>query len=125
ITPERSAVIIVGDVTLAEARAMAEAAFGQWSKGSGQPIALRAVKPPATPALVGVNLPRMPQTFVTLGVRGVPAGHPDEHALDMVSDLFGGQFNSRLNMRLREELGVSYGAQSTHDQNKAGGVFLA
>jgi predicted Zn-dependent peptidase len=45
------------------------------------------------------------------------------HAIVTVNALVGGQFTSRINRRLREEKGVTYGARSAFDFRRAAGLF--
>jgi predicted Zn-dependent peptidase len=108
--PRAAAVIFAGDITLAQAQALAEKSFGKWKGG-----ALRPKPPPAPPvpprqAVLFVPKPGLQQTLITVGRPGLQTGHPDEYALELASTVFGGFFGSRLNMNLREAKGYTYGA---------------
>jgi predicted Zn-dependent peptidase len=50
---------------------------------------------------------------------------PDFHAVSVMSAILGGLFNSRLNMKLREEKGYSYGASAGFDLRRGAGPFAA
>ena len=52
------------------------------------------------------------QTEIRIGHRGLPRRIPDFHAVSVMSAILGGLFNSRLNMKLREEKGYTYGASA-------------
>ena len=54
-----------------------------------------------------------------------PARIPDFHALSVLGAILGGLFNSRLNMKLREEKGYTYGAHAGFDLRRAAGPFSA
>jgi predicted Zn-dependent peptidase len=110
--PRAAAVIFAGDITLAQAQALAEKSFGKWKGG-----ALRPKPPPAPPApprqaVLFVPKPGLQQTIITMGRPGLQTGNPDEYALELASTVFGGFFGSRLNMNLREAKGYTYGANA-------------
>ena len=70
---------------------------------SSTPAPRRAVRPRHPPAGLGPDRdPRRP--------RGLPRRIPDFHAVSVMSAILGGLFNSRLNLKLREEKGYTYGA---------------
>jgi predicted Zn-dependent peptidase len=49
---------------------------------------------------------------------------PDYHALLVLNMVLGGQFVSRLNMKLREEKGYTYGARTSFDFRRGPGPFV-
>jgi predicted Zn-dependent peptidase len=65
------------------------------------------------------------QTEIRIGHRGLPRRIPDFHAVSVMSAILGGLFNSRLNMKLREEKGYSYGASAGFDLRRGAGPFGA
>lgn len=58
-----------------------------------------------------------------MGHVGVPRGHPDYFPLVVTNALFGGVFNSRINLNLRERHGYTYGASSAFDWRREAGPF--
>jgi predicted Zn-dependent peptidase len=48
------------------------------------------------------------QAHVEVGVRALPHGHPDRHALSVASQLLGGGPSSRLYLDIRDERGLAY-----------------
>ena len=72
-----------------------------------------------------VDKPGAPQTEIRVGHVGVPRRIPDFHALSVLGAILGGLFNSRLNMKLREEKGYTYGAHAGFDLRRAAGPFSA
>src|SRR5258708_35619925 len=65
------------------------------------------------------------QTEVRIGHIGVPRKVPDFHAVSVMSAILGGLFNSRLNRKLREEKGYTYGAGAGFDMRRGAGPFAA
>ncbi len=69
--------------------------------------------------------PGAAQSVLLASRRGPARGEPDAAALDVALAAVSGSFNSRLNMRLREELGYTYGARGGVSRRRHGGVFSA
>jgi zinc protease len=123
--PADSALVVAGDVTMAEARKLAEKWFGGWT---GQASA--AVTLPAAPAMqpthvVIVDKPGAPQTALEAYGVGVPSNSPDLQTLQVMNYVLGGSFASRINMNLREVHGYTYGASSQYVPYRAAGPFIA
>jgi predicted Zn-dependent peptidase len=72
-----------------------------------------------------VHRPGSVQTEIRVGHRGLPRRTPDFHAVSVMGAILGGLFNSRLNMRLREEKGYTYGAGAGFDMRRGAGPFSA
>jgi predicted Zn-dependent peptidase len=72
-----------------------------------------------------VHRPGSVQTEIRIGHRGLRRRIPDFHAVSVMSAILGGLFNSRLNMKLREEKGYTYGAGAGFDLRRAAGPFAA
>src|SRR6185295_10366499 len=68
--PDRAALAIAGDVSLAQARAFAESRFGAWKK-SATPVAVSIAEPPATVAskIYFVERPNSVQTNLIVGAQ--------------------------------------------------------
>lgn len=122
--PNRAWMAIAGDVTAEEGFALAEKHFGGW-KAVGRPDE-KLPAPPAPKAQVLIlDMPNAVQTQIVVGHLGVPRNHPDYLALQLGNQIFGGSFNSRLNMKLRANEGLTYGANSSFDPNRFAGTFQA
>jgi zinc protease len=116
---------LTGDVTPAEARLLAEKAFGKWS--SKTVISFKPPAPPVAPErkILLVDKPGSPQTaLLTFGV-GLPRGSADYPAATVMNTVLGGLFSSRINMNLREEHGYTYGAFSVFRFYRGTGPFVA
>jgi predicted Zn-dependent peptidase len=72
-----------------------------------------------------IHRPGSVQSEIRIGHPGVPRRVPDFHAISVMSAILGGLFNSRLNMRLREEKGYTYGCGAGFDMRRAAGPFSA
>lgn len=124
VGPGAAALIITGDVSLAQAKGWAEKFFGDW-KGKAVPPAAPA-PPPLPPREEVILVPKkgVNQTVVMIGRPAVPAGDPGEFELELASTVFGGFFGSRLNMNLREAKGYSYGAYAYLDNRLGPGPLV-
>lgn len=127
--PRHAVLIVTGDVTPAEARQWATAAFGGWTSPSNHATAAPAgrVESPAAPAtrVILVDKPGAPQSVIMIGAPGISRTTPDYAAITVMNTLLGGSFSSRLNDILREQRGYSYGAGSYYDLSAVPGPFVA
>jgi zinc protease len=111
--PGSSALVVSGDVTLAEAQALATKYFGSWSGGSAPAVTIPAPSPAAPGKLYVVDRQDAAQTYVTEFVPAPRRQTPDYYTLSLADTVFGGGgFGTRLNLNLREEKGYSYGVFS-------------
>jgi zinc protease len=123
--PADSALVLVGDVTVPEAKKLAEEYFGKWTGKAAAEITLPAAPPAPTTHVVIVDKPGAPQTALEAFGLGVPANSPDLQTLQVMNYVLGGSFASRINMNLREVHGYTYGANSGYQSYRAGGEFIA
>jgi zinc protease len=127
--PARATLIVGGEVGGVDVVGIADALFGSWSAGSG------VVSPPASSIIAGpatrtrrvrvVHRPGAVQTEIRVGHVGRSRQIPEFHALSVMGAILGGLFNSRLNRRLREEKGYTYGAAASYDLRRGAGPFSA
>jgi zinc protease len=123
--PKDSALVLVGDVTRADAEKLARQYFGAWSNATAEPASIPAAPAPEPTHVVIVDKPGAPQTALFAFGIGVPQSSPDADALTVMNYTLGGSFGSRINMNLREVHGYTYGAQSAFLEFRDGGEFLA
>ncbi|HEX5589100.1 MAG TPA: pitrilysin family protein [Candidatus Limnocylindrales bacterium] len=125
--PREMTLVVGGDLTGIDVPELAAARFGGWQPSA----AARAVSATdATPAarhrrVVAVHRPGSVQTEIRIGHPGVARRIPDFHAVSVTGTIVGGLFNSRLNRKLREEKGYTYGAHAGFDLRRAAGPFGA
>lgn len=122
--PGRSWMAVAGDVTPDEAFAMVDKYFGSW-ESKAAPDAKLPAPPEPKPQVVIVDMPNAVQTQIIVGHLGVPRNSPDYLALYLANQIFGGSFNSRLNMKLRANEGLTYGASSALEPARQTGTFQA
>ena len=65
------------------------------------------------------------QAHLVLGVPGLPIGHPDEAALNVLSTVLGGTMSSRLFIEVREKQGLCYYVGSSPDAYTDTGMYIA
>ncbi|MCU0484322.1 MAG: insulinase family protein, partial [Chloroflexi bacterium] len=123
----RAALIVGGDLGGADVAGLAESLFGDLAPDP-------AADPVADPVTDGavertfvrlVDRPGSVQAEIRIGQVGLPRRIPDYHAVVVMSAILGGLFNSRLNLRLREEKGYTYGASAGFDLRRLAGPFSA
>jgi zinc protease len=126
--PARMTLIVAGELAGLDVARIAERLLGEWQPWPASTEALRTIvdRPARTDRLVRVvHRPGAVQTEIRVGHVGVPRRIPDFHALSVMGSILGGLFNSRLNMKLREEKGYTYGAGAGFDLRRAAGPFSA
>lgn len=121
-TPSNSALIVTGDLSVSEARSAATEAFGSWE---GDHPAGAEIDPPAPgeDRVLLVDRPGAPQTTMVLSQPGLARDDPDWSKLQLVNQVLGDLFSSRLNQTLRERLGVTYGVNSSMTQGTLPGLL--
>jgi zinc protease len=120
-----SALVLTGDVSLANARRLAEQYFEAWTGTASAVVTLPPPPAPPAPRLVIVDKPGAPQTALLAFGLGVPMTSPDYEAIELMNYTLGHSFASRINMNLREVHGYTYGARSTFSYFREGGPFFA
>jgi zinc protease len=121
--PNNAALVVAGDMSMNELRALAEKAFGSWPRGT--PSRPASVAPDTTRArLIIVDKPGTPQTQVRVASIGAARSSPDYRALQVMNNALGGLFSGRINMNLRERRGYSYGAYSQFVFRRSPGPFM-
>ncbi len=113
ITPSRSYLTFVGDITPEAAKALVVKALGNW-KG----VALTLPSIPNTENVKGteinfVDLPTAVQGEISVSnLINNPLSNPDYHALAIANQILGGGAEGKLFMNLREKHGFTYGSYS-------------
>jgi len=129
LDPSRATLVVAGDLGGQDVVELAERLLGSWSRsGSAQAGDDRSVVDTAASNRRTVRVVHRPgsvQTEIRIGHRGLPRRIPDFHAVSVMSAILGGLFNSRLNMKLREEKGYTYGAGAGFDLRRGAGPFAA
>jgi zinc protease len=117
-------VVIAGGFDIDDAMGAVERHLGGWT---GEAPGHRTIEPRQRGGrrVVVVDRPGSVQSELRAGHLGIDR-HDDRYFPAMVmAALLGGVFGSRLNKRLREELGYTYGARCSFDPRRAVGPFTA
>ena len=115
-------VLVTGHFDVDEAReAIADALAPSPAEGSSEVL---PDAPDGSRRVVVVDRPDAPQTELRLGHSGPPRSHPDRVPLSVMATLFGGKFTSRINLRLREELAITYGARCSLPSRRGPGPVV-
>jgi zinc protease len=112
-TPENALLLLVGDFDSQEMLKSIENVFGNWT---GRKPAARDAASPANPRgrkVYLVHVPGAVQTQILAGCHGITRKHPDWVRLGLTNSLYGGAFNSRLVMNIREDKGYTYSPRSS------------
>jgi predicted Zn-dependent peptidase len=124
--PSRAFITVVGDITAAEAKAKLEKALAGWT-GTAAPVSFNYPSPPAPrpTTIYIVDKPGAAQSTFSIGLVGPPRNTPDYYAVRVMNNLFGEQFQSRLNANIREAKGWSYGVGSGFSFGRGPGQIRA
>jgi zinc protease len=111
-TPENGLLLLVGDFESQAMMQNVEKVFGAWN---GKKPESKAAAAPARPRGRRVYLVHMPgavQTQILAGCHAITRKSPDWVKLGLTNSLYGGAFNSRLVMNIREDKGYTYSPRS-------------
>lgn len=124
--PQLAKLLVVGDITLAEAQRLVEERFGAWERETSPAApAVPVVAAPPARTIYLVDKPGAAQSVIRIGNLGVPRTSPDYFPLEVLNTILGGSFTSRLNQNLRETHGYTYGASSQFLTRRLAGPFQA
>ncbi len=123
--PNNAAIVAAGDITLSELLPKLEAAFGKWEQKE-----VPAITIPPGPRITGskvfiVDKPGAAQSVILMGGYAMERKSADYFPFQVMNNVLGGQFTSRLNMNLREEKGYAYGSYSFAMTLLGAGPFIA
>ncbi|SNR37344.1 Predicted Zn-dependent peptidase [Lutibacter agarilyticus] len=117
--PNNAYLIIVGDVKFKEVKKLVTKQFSDWKSGEIPAYTIPAVENVAKTEIDFIDMPNAVQSDVTvLSTVDFKMTDDDYFAVLLANQIFGGDFNSYLNMNLREAHGYTYGARSGIRPNK-------
>ncbi|MBD8736910.1 M16 family metallopeptidase [Sphingomonas sp. CFBP 13706] len=123
-SPDQATLIMVGDVTAAQAKTLADAQFGPWKKTGAATTPGMPIDYPA-PRVIVVDMPDAGQAGVVVARPAIARTDPRYYSLAVANTVLGGGFSSRLNQEIRIKRGLAYGAGSTLDAGKTQGTVAA
>ena len=117
--PNIAYLAIVGDIDAREAEKVVKEYFGKWEQGDVPSNTYQAPEAPEQIRVAIVDRPASVQSVIKLGypLEMNPAKE-DFLSTRVLGYILGGGFNSRLNMKLREDKGYTYGARSSIGSDK-------
>jgi predicted Zn-dependent peptidase len=120
---ENAILILVGDFDSATMLSTVEKIFGSWA--GKKPLVNPLVTPPNPRGRRAhvVHLPGAVQAQITMGCHSITRKSPDWIKLGLTNSLYGGAFNSRLVMNIREDKGYTYSPGSRVNALREHGYF--
>lgn len=122
--PSATTLLLVGDITAAEARSVAQQAFGGWTatRAKMAPVS-NLIQHNTGTRVILVDRPGSVQSSIVIGQAGFQASDPDYLSMLALNHVLGGAVSSRLNTNLREKHGYTYGIFSSLDLRAGAGAF--
>jgi predicted Zn-dependent peptidase len=122
--PNISYLIVVGDITPAEAKQSAEKYFGSWKEGMVEKTAFPMPQKPDEPKVAFVNKTGAVQSVLRVCYPiELKPGSPDVIKAKVMNTLLGGIPNARLENNIREDKGFTYGIRSSISEDPYVGSF--
>ena len=126
--PPGATLVIAGDASAEVLADVAAEAFGAWQPRIPDITVDRdggLKPPPLVPVhrLASVVRPGAAQSELRIGHVCASRDTPDYHALVLLNMILGGQFVSRVNLKLRQEKGYTYGVRTGFDLRRGLGPF--
>jgi predicted Zn-dependent peptidase len=125
LRPGGALLVIAGDATLAQARALATKAFGGWT-GTPAAVVSPAVPAPKTATdILLVHRPASVQANIVLGNTTFGPTDPSFYAARLATQTLGGGADARLFLILREQKSWTYGSYAGLDRHRGMGNWSA
>ena len=126
VKPGSTAIVLAGDISLAQATELVTKHFGAWSGGAAAAITIPPAPAPKGGRIYLVDRPDAAQTVVAQWIPGPARNTPDYDVLNLVDAVWGGGgFGTRLNLNLRENKAYSYGVFSNFNLMRTAGNWAA
>lgn len=124
--PENAYLVVVGDVKHTNVKAAVEKLFGTWEKRSVPKTSYNTPENVSNLQINLVDVPNAVQSEITLvNTVNLKMNNPDFFPAVIANQILGGDFNSYLNMNLREKNAWTYGARSSIGAGKHTTKFYA
>ena len=111
--PNRAAMAIAGDISLADARTLVTAKFAEWKKLGSSVVEVSEPAPLSGSKIYLIARPSSVQTSLVVGTQAIERTNPDYERLQVMNKIIGGGPTGRLFLHLREAKGYTYGASSS------------
>jgi zinc protease len=122
--PGNALLVMVGDFAPQRMLAQIEKAFGAaWAAGAAAEAPNPQLSELPNRRVYFVHLPGAVQAQILVGNRAITRRHPDWLRLTLANSIYGGAFNSRLVMNIREQKGYTYSPRSGAHPLRQHGYF--
>jgi zinc protease len=122
---ENLALVAVGDLTMAQLTELVAPSLGKLPRAAAPaPPPLKLPRPPEKTTVWIVDRPGSVQTALFAGQPFPERAAQGYEAREVMNNLFGGLFTSRLNLNLREKHAYTYGARSLAVATRHWGAFV-
>jgi len=108
--PNATILAVWGDFKAAEMKARLAQTFAGWKAAGPAPVIALPPVAPQTPSLNYIEKKDIEQTYILMGQLGLRIDDPDYPAINIMSDILGGGFASRIFVKVRTEKGLAYAA---------------
>ena len=110
--PNNATMVVVGDTTMAEIKPKLEKLFRDWQPTDVPEKHIPHVDLAKQETVYLLHRPDAEQSIVYAGHLAPPKDNPQEHAIQAINNVLGGDFTARVNMNLREDKHWAYGANT-------------
>lgn len=112
--PGNAYLVVIGDVNFKDTKKLVEKYFSSWTKATAPKLTYTDPKNVQYTQINFVDMPNAVQSEIALvNTLRLEMKDPDFFPLILANQVLGGDFNSYLNMNLREAHGWTYGARSS------------
>lgn len=119
----RMSVVVAGDVDPSTLAAELDRRLSGWNPPNSEVPRLAEPGHLDHPLILLLDRPGAPQAVLRAGHRGIHRLDPAFDQVVLFNQVLGGQFTSRLNEKLREERGFTYGVRSQFECRRSAGPF--
>lgn len=125
--PNQLNLVVVGPVEPQAVARAVEAAFANWPKAEGVAPEKAPTVQAGAPVRVAIPMPDQTNVDLRFAVASpLTRKDPDYHAAVLVNDILGGSpLTGRLGLKLRDEMGLTYGTTSGFSAGLSNGPFTA
>ena len=117
--------VVTGNIGMNELKPLAEQYFAKLPSGDAPTISITDIAPLEKPVIYLLDRPGSEQSAI-IGTSMLPKyGFDGELPLELMNEVLGAGFNSRINLNLREDKGWSYGARSIIRSTNGQRPFIA
>jgi len=122
-TPAGALLVLVGDLSRADAEALVLKTFGAWQGGPAAVAAPPVAGPKGERTVYLLDRPKSSQVSFVIGNPAIREDNPSYFDLLLANQVLGGSFSSRLVRDIRETKGYTYSIRSRLEHRLTGSLF--